>query len=122
MYRLADPPIGAHKRRSLPSRRVAIVDLLHLLAAALHYAIVLLWSRIGVYFHFLARLAVLGRVRALVEASEQEVEHDGVRSDEVRKGDREVAVVLEEQLECVGHHQHELDLGDNKTMISHYNY
>lgn len=68
------------------------------------------FTLLRIHFHFLARFAVLGCVRALIEAGEQEVEHEGVGADKVREGNREVAVVLEEQLECMDHHHHELNL------------
>ena len=49
-------------------------------------------------------------VRPLVEVREQEVEHDRMGTNEVRESAREVALVPEQQLEGVGHHQDELDL------------
>lgn len=112
MNGLAYPTICAHERCPLSELGQFIVLRLDLLVATLHCLsiVVLGCRRVRVYFHLLSRFTILGVVRALVESGEQEVEHDGVRSDKVREGDREVAVVLEQQLECVGHHHHELHL------------
>ena len=54
-------------------------------------------------------------VRLLVEVREQEVEHDGVGTDEVSERDRIVALVPDQQLESVSHHQDELNLGSERT-------
>lgn len=108
MHRLANPPVGAREWCALPQGRLfagrrrgdLLVDQL------------LLLTLVRVYFHLLRRLVVPCVVRALVEAREQEVEHDCVGANEVREGDREVAIVLEQQLERVHHDEHELDLRD----------
>lgn len=108
MHRLANPPVGAGEGSSLPdSIFFARLFLLHV-AVALLLLLLQSLSLIVVGFHLL--LAVLGRVGALVEAGEQKVEHEGVRTDKVREGNREVAVVLEEQLEGMDHHEHKLNL------------
>lgn len=65
---------------------------------------------IRVRLQLFGRFAFLGRVRALVEAGEEEVEHERVGSDEISKGNRVVAFIFEEQLEGVDHDEHKLDL------------
>lgn len=115
MHGLADPSVGAGERASLPHRghvfRLCdlIIDLLAVSISILQLLLLLLLVR--VYFQLLGCFALLRRVRVFVESAEQEVEHNGMRSDEIGEGDREVALVLEEQLEGVDHHEHKLDLG-----------
>lgn len=53
-----------------------------------------------------------------VESREQEVEEDGMSSNEVGKVDWIVAVVFEQQLEGMNHYQHELNhLKDSQVFL-----
>lgn len=54
-------------------------------------------------------LAIALHIGPLVEVREEEVEHHGVCANEVGKANWIIAVVLEEQLERVHHHEHELN-------------